>query len=57
MSIFYSTRAISNIYIIFPVNHLDITVFIARLINNRHFLPFRRTDLTVYASLQRICGR
>ncbi len=37
----------SIIYIILPVNPLNISVFNVFSIHNRHFLPFRRADLTV----------
>jgi len=36
---------------------LNITLFFKFIyINHRHFLLFERADLTVSASLQRICG-
>jgi len=47
----------SIITTIHAVNHHDISVFNVLSNHNRHFLPFRRADLTIYASLQRICGR
>ena len=56
MSILCSTKAMSIIYILLPVNHLDISVFNVFSIHNRHFLPFRRVDLTVSASLRPIRG-
>ena len=43
-----------NIYIILSVNRIDISVFNALSNLNRHFLPFRRADLTVSASLRPI---
>jgi hypothetical protein len=45
MSILCQSKAISNIYIILPVNHLYISVFNVLSIHNRHFLPFRRAAL------------
>jgi len=45
------------ITITLAMNHIVISVFIVLIINNRHFLPYRRADLTVSALLQRICGR
>jgi hypothetical protein len=45
MSILCSTKTISIILIILPVNHLDISVFNVLSIHNRHFLPFRRAVL------------
>jgi hypothetical protein len=45
MSILGSTKTISNIYIILPINHLDNSVFNVLYMHNRHFLPFRRAVL------------
>ncbi len=45
MSILCQSKTISNIYIIFPVNYLNISVFNMLSIHNRHFLPFRRAVL------------
>jgi len=45
MSILDSTKAISNILIILPVNHLDISGFNVLFIYSRHFLPYRRAGL------------
>jgi len=56
MSILCSTKAMSNIYVILPADDLGNYVFNELSIHNRHFLPYRRADLTVSALLRRICG-
>jgi hypothetical protein len=56
MSILVSTKVISIIYFVLPENHFDNAVFVVLIVFNRNFFPFGRADLTVSASLQRICG-
>jgi len=46
---FIITKAISESYLDFVGNHSEYFVFYVLFINNRHFLPFRRADLTTSA--------
>jgi hypothetical protein len=52
MSILITNILISELYVVFPENHSENSVFIALLIHNRHFLRFGRADLTTSTSLQ-----
>ena len=56
MSILCSTKEKHIPYNILPIVHLDFSVLDVISIHNRHFLPFRRVDLTVSASLRPIRG-
>jgi len=46
---FIITKSISEFYLDFTVNHSEYFVFCILSINNRHFLPFGRADLTTSA--------
>jgi hypothetical protein len=54
MSILCSIKKLLVIYNILPTIRFDSSVLDVRYIHNRHFLPFRRVDLTVSASLRPI---